>query len=475
MKKRISFRNYLLSLGAVAIIFGLGGYFISQADNDESMPEKVTSSQSGDELEKVHNLYDSLNANYYKKVDKDKLIEGAMQGMTEALDDPYTTYLDKTESEALDQSLSDSFEGIGASLSIVDDFPQIAQAPIKGTPAQKAELKAKDFIIEVDGKSTQGKKLNDVVKTIRGKKGTTVALKIRRGDNEFEVTLTRDTIPLETVSGALDKDHKTVGAIQITSFGESTAKELKETIRDLRKDGAKSFLIDLRQNPGGLLDQVEQMASMFLKDGKTIVEFSDVEGTVSKAVASEKFDDGFKVDEPTVVLVDNGSASASEIFAAALKESAGIPVVGTNTFGKGTVQTVADLGDDSELKMTIMKWLTPKGEWINEKGLTPTIKADFPSYAYLPPLPRNKTLKLGQNSDDVEHLNQFLKALGYSTGGADYTDKTKSAVSELQKANKLKVTGEVDVETANLIESKVTEKIKNSDQAYQVGIKELTK
>lgn len=474
-QKTVPLSKHLVSLVCVAIIFG-GGGILWQKNNDQTA-EKAENieAKNTDDLKKVHDLYETLTNNYYKEVPKDELIEGALKGMTEALGDPYTSYLDQTDAEELDQSLADSFEGIGASLTIVDKIPQIAQAPIKGTPAEKSGLRVNDQILKVDGEETAGKELSEVVSKIRGKKGTEVKLTIQRDKKQFDVTLTRDTIPVETVHGELDKDHSTIGVIQITSFGESTADELQDTIKELRKDGAKSFMLDLRQNPGGLLDQVERMASMFLKNGKAIVKFSDADGIVSTAKAGKDLDDGFKVTEPVVVLVDGGSASASEIFAAALKESADIPVIGTTTFGKGTVQSVADLGDKSEIKLTVMKWLTPSGNWIHEKGLKPTIKADFPDYAYLPPLPRNKALKIGQNSDDVATLNQFLKALGYDTSGEDFTKETQAAVTAIQNAAGLEATGEVDEQTANQVEKQITEKIKGQDGAYLTGIKELTK
>lgn len=298
---------------------------------------------------------------------------------------------------------------------------------------------------------------------------------ITRGSETFELKLKRDTIPIETVKGEIDAKDKTIGSIKISSFGENTYQELKDTIISLRKDGATSFVIDLRQNPGGLLDQVEQMASMFLEDGQTIVKFEDKQGNTSEDTASSELDDGFKVKEPTVVLVDEGSASASEIFAAALKESGNKKIIGMKTFGKGTVQSVKNLNDKSEIKLTVMKWLTPKGEWIHEKGLEPTIKADYPDYAYLAPISRDKTLKIGDSSSVVKNLNALLKALGYEVNAesSDFSEETKNAVAAVQTENGLPATGEVDNETADHIEKEVAKKIVENDQAYDLGIKEL--
>lgn len=466
--KQIPFHRYIISLICVAVISG-GGVYIA---NNSGV---TLASEEEDELQKVHTLYRTLQEDYYQKVDEDTLIEGALKGMTEALNDPYTTYLGKEEAEQLSNSLADSFEGIGATLTLVDNLPEVAQAPVKDSPAEKAGLKVHDKILKVDGKETIGQTLNEVVQSIRGEKGTQVTLTIQRADKTFDVEITRGKIPIASLIAEMDENQPTIGKIQIASFNESTARELQEAIEKLRKEGAQSFIIDLRQNPGGYLSQVEAMASMFLEDGQTIVQFETDDQIVGSSKASSDLDGGFKVTEPVAVLVDGGSASASEIFAAALKESANVPVIGTKTFGKGTVQAVNGFGDQSELKMTVQKWLTPSGEWINEKGLQPTIEVDFPEYAYLPPLPKNETLKKGMTSEDVENLNTFLHALTYETEGNTFNDATEQAVKDFQSSNKLKETGEVDAETAVVIELKITDQLHKSDQMYDKAVEVLTK
>lgn len=471
-KRQVPFHQYIISIACVAFLAGGSSYIYFDYQYKKQVSNNPAQTS---ELKKVDDLYNEIVNNYVGKVDEKKLVDGALKGMTESLDDPYSSYLNEPEADELDQSLSGSFEGIGATMTMTEDLPTVAQAPIEGSPAAKAGIKTNDTILKVDDEETQGKTLSQIVSKIRGKKGTEVRLTIKRGEETFELKLTRDTIPLETVKGELDKKEPTIGSIKITSFGENTYNELKETIKTLRKDGAKSFVIDLRQNPGGLLDQVEQMASMFLEDGKTIVKFEDKNGNTSEDVASSKLDGGFKVKEPTVVLVDEGSASASEIFAAALKESGNKKIIGTKTFGKGTVQTVKNLNDKSEIKLTVLKWLTPKGEWIHEKGLEPNVKADYPDYAYLSPISRDKTLKSGDSSPVVKNVNALLNALGYEVNAdsSDFSEQTTAAVRALQTDNVLPVTGEVDNETAAQIEIEIGKKIKNNDQAYDTGIKEL--
>lgn len=467
--KKISLKSFIISLVLVALISGGLVYWVTSSEFFQS------SSLSQNDLYKVHALYNDIQENYYEDVDDEDLIEGALEGMTDSLDDPYTSYLGKQEAGEFTESLSGDFEGIGATLTIVDDLPEVSEAPVKDSPAEKAGLQAKDKILEVDGKKTEGKDLDSVVQTIRGKKGSTVKLAVERDDENFDVEIKRDTIPLESLDYELDEDHQEVGSIEIASFNENTAKELRDAIKDLRKQGAKSFVIDLRQNPGGYLDQVEEMASMFLADGKTIVQFGTDEEITGKSKSSEKLDGGFKVNEPTTVLVDKQSASASEIFAAALKESANAPIVGTNTFGKGTVQSVSDFSDDSEVKMTVQKWLTPKGEWINEKGVEPTIEADLPDYAYLPPLPKDETFEKGDQSDTVKNLHKFLQALGYDTKGDEFNDKTVQAVKDFQGEHDIAQSGSVDKKTSTAIEQEVVKKIQDSDSVYKKAIEELTK
>src|SRR5699024_8254169 len=298
--KQMPFHRYLISLLCVAILAG-GAVYLYLTPTTLAVEDKKVNQ---DELAKVHSLYQEIQENYYKEVSKDTLIEGALKGMTESLDDPYTTYFGKEEAEEFNQTLSDSFEGIGATLTIIDDLPEVAQAPIKGSPAEKAGLRAKDKILEVDGNKTAGKTLNEVVSTIRGKKGSEVALVVQRDETTFDVTITRDKIAISSLEGSLDEKHQTIGKIEIASFSESTANELQEAIENLREQGAVSFVIDVRQNPGGYLDQVEKMASMFLKDSQTIVQFANGEDIIGKSVASKELDGGFKVTEPTVVLVD---------------------------------------------------------------------------------------------------------------------------------------------------------------------------
>ncbi|EOH1636497.1 S41 family peptidase [Enterococcus faecalis] len=473
-KRTVPFYQYIISLLCVAFLAGGSSYiYFDHRVKKMSQEGAITN----DDLSKVQDLYNEISTNYVGEVDKNELVEGALKGMSEAIGDPYSTYLNESAANDLNESLSGDFEGIGATMTMKDGEPVVAEAPVADSPAEKAGIKEGDIIEKVDGTATKGMKLAEVVSKVRGKKGTSVELTIQREGETKNISIKRGKIPVKTVTGELDKNDAQIGSIKITSFGKKTYQELKETITNLRAKGAKSFVIDVRQNPGGLLDQAERMASMFLKNGETIVQFEDKKGRTMKEVASKELDDGFKVKEPVAVIIDGNSASASEIFAAALHESANVPLIGTKTFGKGTVQTVKDLNDQTEIKLTVLKWLTPKGEWINEKGIEPTIKADYPEYAYLKLIPRDKTLKEGDQSEDIQNLNAILAVLAYPVdeNNANYTAETKAAVSDLQQKNGLPVTGEIDNETATKIEATLGKLILENDAAYDTAVKEIQK
>lgn len=479
-KKKVSVLTLVLSLvfAVLMSVFVTAAFILGvEKQTHRGMYQALFRSgqEESSELAQIGQLYYVLKDNYVGKVDEQKLIDGALRGMTEALDDPYSNYMSGEEMKALNDSISGSFEGIGAVMTLDKNQPMVAEPPIKDSPASKAGLQAKDVILKVDDEEVAGKPLNEVVTKVRGKKGTDVKLTVQRGDKVFDVKITRDEIPVDSVESKIDKDNPTVGLITIKSFGKKTSDEFNQAIEKLRKDGAKSFVIDVRGNPGGLLDQVEKIASRFLKNGKPIIQFENKEGEKQVDRASKELDGGNKIKEPVVILVDGNSASASEILAAALNQSADVPVIGTKTFGKGTVQTVVPMSTSSELKLTTLKWLTPDGTWIHKKGLKPTIEKDYPSYARLHPLDKDKTYKLGDAGEEINTLDQMLAALGYLKGEVSniYNEETVEAVKEFQAQNQIEVTGTADRATTIAIEKKLIDLINSEDPAYKEAVKVL--
>lgn len=278
--------------------------------NSSVLGQKSTS--TGDsKFDKLNKAYEQIKSDYYQKTDDDKLVDGAIKGMIQSLDDPYSTYMDQEQAKSFDETISASFEGIGAQVEEKDGEILIV-SPIKGSPAEKAGIKPRDQIIKVNGKSVKGMNVNEAVALIRGKKGTKVKLELNRaGVGNIDLSIKRDTIPVETVYSEM-KDNN-IGEIQITSFSETTAKELTDAIDSLEKKGAKGYILDLRGNPGGLMEQAITMSNLFIDKGKNImqVEYKNGSKEVMKAEKERK------VTKPTVVLVNDGTASANEIMAVA--------------------------------------------------------------------------------------------------------------------------------------------------------------
>lgn len=396
------------------------------------------------EFKQLYDAFDKLNLLYYKDLDQEKMVNGAINGMFDALDDPYSDYLTKEESENFNASLSSSFEGIGAEIEARNDYIMIV-SPIKNSPAEKAGLLPRDMVLAVDGKSIQGMSTSEAVTLIRGEKGTQVTLTIQRdgmADN-MDVKIIRDVIPVETVYGEMGEDK--IAHIQITSFSEKTAEELVAKLAEFEVQGMQSIVLDVRQNPGGYLVAALDISNLFLEKGTTILQVEPRQGEAEVY----KAEGGKKYDLPVTVLIDEGSASASEILAAALQEGAGAEIIGVKSFGKGTVQTVEDLQGGASIKYTNAKWLTPNGNWINEKGVTPTIEVPYPDYVYLTYVDPTLELADGSTNAAVKSVEGMLNALGYSIEAVDETfdNQTAKAVRDFQAAQGLQVTGVVTGDT----------------------------
>lgn len=426
------------------------------------------------EMFQIEKVFYYLKQNYLdKNITNEQLIQGALKGMAESVGDPYTTYLVNDETAQLDETVNGAFGGIGAELKS-DQSRVVISTTMEGSPSQQVGLQADDVITKVNGEDMTGKTISEVVKKVRGEVGTDVVLTIERAGTSLEVKLTRASIAINTVKAELDKEDASIGHVRITSFAKNTAEELEKAVKDLTEKGAKSFVFDVRYNPGGLLDQAYKVANMFLKDGEPIVQVEDRFGEKKIYKASSSIGE-FKITQPYVLLVNEGSASASEILAAAIKEGAGGQIVGTKTYGKGTVQSVVDITDNSELKYTNAKWLTPKGNWIHKEGVTPTKEVNLPDYAFLKIIDARETLKVGSVSQNVLSVETILKGLGYSVTADGYFDEaTKNAVKAYQQKEGLIATGEVDEETAQKLMNSVRELIQQNDTQYQTA-KELLK
>lgn len=446
---------------------------IKPKPSSNSSPSMLVSEQNdGVFEEKFKNIkvtYDLINEHYYEEVDSEELLEGAIQGMLETLGDPYSSYMNEEAMERFNEQIESSFQGIGAEVSLVDDIVTII-SPIKDSPAEKAGLRSNDQILEVDGESLEGLDLNEAVEKIRGEKGSEVVLLIQRkgASKPFEVTVVRDDIPVITVESEIeDVDGKKTGYIEISTFAESTAEEFEEALTKLEADGIEGLVIDVRGNPGGLLQSIEDLLQHFVPKDIPYLQTEDRSGMREKFYTDLKE----KKPYPISILIDEGSASASEILAVAMKEI-GYDIVGKTSFGKGTVQQAVPLTEDpmgSTVKLTFYKWLSPEGNWINEKGVEPTVEQSQPDFYYGNPIVVDKPLGLDDSDEQIENAQVLLEGIGYDPKRTDgyFDENMKKAVEAFQKDHDLAVTGEIDEATAREIELETMEQIRSGKHDLQ--------
>ncbi|MGE7759843.1 S41 family peptidase [Peribacillus sp. NPDC097895] len=469
--KFIKIKKFTFIMGIFLVIFLTAGITtIALIFGDEKVDPSAPDKHS--EFEKLYSTYDTIKDNYYEEIDEDKLVDGAINGMINSLDDPYSAYMDKKEASSFHESISSSFEGIGAEIQEQDGQIMVV-SPIKGSPAEKSGIKPNDIILSVDGKSVEGLSSSEAVLKIRGKKGTKVDLSISRAGESapIELTIKRDTIPIETVYAEMLDDG--VAKIQVTSFSEHTVQELKTALEEMSKKDMKGLVLDLRGNPGGLLDQAIDMASLFIPNGEVVLQVEERSG--NKEVYKSKNDGELKI--PVAVLIDDGSASASEIVAAAVSESADIPLIGVKSFGKGTVQTAQDFEDGSNFKYTAAKWLTPKGNWIHKKGIKPDINVKLPDYASLPYISPDKELKASDSSSEVKAAEEMLKVAGHDPGKIDgfFDQETTNAVKEFQRDQKINETGTIKDDTTVKLMQVIREKILKNDTQVKKAVEVVKK
>ena len=456
--KYVKVKRFNFIMGIFFLIFiSAGVTTIALTFGDEKVQESIVNTRS--EFNKLYEAFDTIKDEYYLDIKDEELVNGAINGMLDSLDDPYSDYMNEEETASFQERISSSFEGIGAEIQQKDN-QIIVVSPIKGSPAEEAGLKANDIILSVDGESLEGLSSTEAVSLIRGEKGSKVKLSIKRGEADpFEVEITRDTIPVDTVYAEMREGN--VAHIQVTSFSEHTSDELMDALEEMESKGMKGLVLDFRGNPGGIMKEAIDIASLFVPKGETLFQVEYKNG--SKDVIESENSSPFSF--PVAILVDDGSASASEIVAAAVQETTNIPIVGIKTFGKGTVQTAKNLDDGSNLKYTSAKWLTPKGNWINEKGVKPDVTVELPDYAKLTYISPDEQLSVGTNTDDTKTAELMLEAVGYSPGKADgvFDESTKTAVSNLQKDAGLEITGVLTGDTTMLLMQKLSEKIQEND------------
>lgn len=326
--------------------------------------ENIVFNSVPEELDEFVSTYNTINNSYYKKVSKDKLVDAAIEGMLSSLDDPYSEYMNKTDSTEFNETVNGEYDGIGITIISDNDAVKIVSV-FDNSPAKKVGLKAGDKIAAINDENVANKNTEQISKLIKNSKK--VKIKVIRDNEEKEYTIKKGTVDIPSVtSKMIDKDNK-IGYISISIFSSNTYKEFNKALEKLEKNNMKALVIDVRNNPGGHLDQVSDIIDLFLNKNDVMYQIKN-NGKKKKVYAATNSKRKYKI----AVLINKNSASASEILAAALKDSYNSSVVGVNSYGKGSVQKQYKLANGSSIKYTVKKWYTPKGESIDKKGVEPT-------------------------------------------------------------------------------------------------------
>ncbi len=371
--KNKSYRSavHKLLLFIVVLIAFAGGIGVGLFGNEElyrSLQQGDVQTELPEDLvyDDVEVIYDSLRTNFDGELDYALLIEGLKEGLVKASGDPYTEYLDAKEATSFEEELNGSFQGIGAELGKDGQYIVIV-SPLSGFPAEKAGLMPRDIIAEIDGENAFDISISEAVKQIRGEKGTVVKLTIIRNETErLDIEITRDEITIPSVEYSVRDDN--IGYLKISRFGPDTTELTTKAAEEFISKKVSGIIVDVRGNPGGLLDASVKVSSLWVEAGKTVVDQRQSGQSVSteKAVGESPL-----ADVPTVVLINEGSASASEILAGALKDHDKAVLIGEKSYGKGSVQRLIQFKDGSELKVTVARWFTPAGNNIDKEGIKP--------------------------------------------------------------------------------------------------------
>lgn len=366
-------------VGAFGTGIAVGEHRVNEilvADTTQTSQTAAVSNLDLDPLWKTLEILDtkfiSTTASSSVPSDKDK-VWGAIEGMTASYGDPYTIFFPPKETTAFEEEVRGNFEGVGMEIAIKDKVLTVV-APLKGTPAERAGMKPGDQILKIDKTFTMGMTVEDAIKIIRGPRGTIVTLTIKRNGGTEDIKVERDVINIPTIDTKLRDDG--VFVISLYTFSAGSPELFRNALREFILSGSDKLVLDLRGNPGGYLEAAVDMASFFIPMGKTVV-IEDSGGKTKQQPERSRGYDVFTDDLKMVILINEGSASASEILAGALHEHGIAKLVGEKSFGKGSVQELIEITPETSLKVTIARWLTPKGKSISENGLEPDVKVEI--------------------------------------------------------------------------------------------------
>ncbi|MCX6730730.1 MAG: S41 family peptidase [Candidatus Roizmanbacteria bacterium] len=381
-KSHLKITNLLLIASVAVLLFGTG-YKLGEYKLSLNKSTSISTNNKDVDFYMFWKVWETMEKKYVdqKKIDKKKMYYGAIKGLVASVEDPYTFFLTPVENKQSKDGLEGKFEGIGASLGMKANRVVVMSA-LKDSPAEKAHIQTGDFIVKVNNEVIAGMPLTQVVSKVRGDKGTTVHLTLERDGKEVIVDVVRDTIHVKSVEVKLDEKLSTctdncdhVAYLTLNQFGDSTIDEWAQGVADINakweKGEIKGLVLDLRDNPGGYLESSVYLAGEFLDQGKLVVKQESTSYENKDYFVTRQ---GSLLSIPMTILINGGSASAAEILAGALRDYKRASLVGEKSFGKGSVQEAIDLGDGMGLHVTVAKWVLPKGDWINGKGIEPEIK-----------------------------------------------------------------------------------------------------
>ncbi len=330
----------------------------------------ITNTDSPSDIQEVEKIYDNLLSKYYGEIDKQTLSDAAIKGMIEALNDPYSTYIDAENTDDFDEQIYGYYVGIGTEITLNDENQFEVTNIFENTPATDANIELHDIVVKVNNEDVSGKTVSDIGKLIQGEIGTNVTLTLRRDEAEFDVTITRDRIDLISVTSQIfEKDDKRIGYIKVTNFASNTFNQFQTALNELEENDIESLIIDVRDNLGGQLEVATQIASLFLTKDKVVYQLN-TNGIIQPIYSTGPG----SFQKPITVLINGATASASEVLAIALQESADATVIGTTSYGKGTIQESYKLSTGATIKFTVQEWLSPNGNTVNEVGVKPDIE-----------------------------------------------------------------------------------------------------
>lgn len=359
----------LFLVGAIGSFFG--GSIYGSLNSPVILPDGGGSSTNDSSFDKLFEVKDVLHQQYYQDIDDEALLEGAIKGMVDAVGDPYTVFFNQEEYQEFQDDGQGNYVGIGVMVGIKED-KIVVITPFEGSPAYEAGIRAGDFILKVEGVEYKGSEMDKAVSVIKGEEGKPVTLTISQNGVEKDVTIVRASITLVNVQSEMVAGN--IGHVTMLQFTNNTAKQVREAMEELKAKGAEGYILDLRGNPGGYLDEAVDTASLFVEKGKTVLY------TLDKAQQKREYlsKGGDFIGAPLVVLLDEGSASASEVVAGALKDYKAATIVGQKSFGKGIVQMVFNVGNKEGVKVTVSSYYSPNGINIHGEGILPDVEVQLP-------------------------------------------------------------------------------------------------